>query len=354
MLRSDILPELAAAARVAGSITEDMKLASIEADGTNMNIQATDYDLTLSAFMPSDAIIGRVGINAKLLYEVVRGAGEELEMRAADGRITIKSSAGKHSLACLESNRIVGPQISNPATIKSSLFLEMLDATLGVVPSHFDSTYAIHGAQLKLAQGLIQVASTDQSRMAVSRRAWDGGVEFSGIISRKALHELHAILQGTEEFTFEHGPNALRFSCGSVSLTCKVIEGAFPTAVDRVATLTYPVSASLDGVALAEAARSAKVVSGTDYSTTKIEISGDQVRVASESPDGSFERFIPAEIEGGEVSFHVNGKGLAGLLALRKGLIRIEAINPKQPILLKPMEWPGDVFAMAPISQVPA
>ena len=113
--------------------------------------------------------------------------------------------------------------------IKESLFKRMI-GSIAYAVSVDDSRKVLTGVLLSLRETAMTLVATDGKRMAMQESSPESitGGDGDAIIPLKAMSEIRRQLEGDELLTIEVGEKLCRFTCAGVTLTSKLIEGAYP------------------------------------------------------------------------------------------------------------------------------
>jgi DNA polymerase-3 subunit beta len=208
--------------------------------------------------------------------------------------------------------------VAEPAewvSLEAKELREMLAETSFAV-SHDESRYALNGVFFSLQPKAIQLVATDGHRLALARRSLEGaGQGRSGIVPRKAVHEVARILGAGENVQVALSGNQFALRMPSVLLTARLIEGQFPN-YEQVLPKGHPTRLTLAREAVAAALRRVSVLSEERAKPVKLMLSPGALKFSAQSPElGEAEETMPVDYAGEEVSIGFNSRYLLDALS---------------------------------------
>ncbi len=265
----------------------------IEGKGNKLSIIATDLEVGITA--EGDAEVkeeGRVVVNARSLYEIVREAPEETIRLASKGEAGIEVVSGKARF------RIVGmkpeefpnlPQVSTKGgmTLSGDELEEMVEKTF-YAASTDEARYTLNGLFLtKVLHGdksFLRIVATDGHRLSYSER--EAKWSFQGlIISRKGISELRNLLSsGRGDVAIGVDEKTILFQRDKVSLSIRLIEGEFPN-YEQVIPRKAERIVSVDRSLIEGALRRATIMATDQGRGVKFAFSNGKVEISSSNPD---------------------------------------------------------------------
>jgi DNA polymerase-3 subunit beta len=213
-----------------------------------------------------------------------------------------------------------------------------------------DSRKVLTGVLLSLRETAMTLVATDGKRMAMQESSPESitGGDGDAIIPLKAMSEIRRQLDGDELLTIEVGEKLCRFSCAGVTLTSKLIEGAYPNYRQVVpgkfaSEVELPVQALLakiETVALMIAGANSSIILRFADNQLQLQASSAEVGEGSDLLETTFEG------EPFEVSF--NPVFLADPLRNTDAdMVRFKLNDPLSPVAIEAGE--GFIYIIMPI-----
>jgi DNA polymerase-3 subunit beta len=286
----------------------------IDAADRTLKLMATDLDLQINEHVAATIETpGATTVSAHTLFDIVRKLpeGSQVQLSAAEGRMTIMAGRAKFSLATLPRDDfpvIAEGELPVSFELSAETLKQIIDKTRFAISTE-ETRYYLNGIFLHVSDDplpVLKAAATDGHRLARYTTARPDGAEGMPdvIIPRKCVAELRKLLDEIDgSVGVSLSPTKIRFDLGQALLTSKLIDGTFPDysrviptgndkilkidprsfeeGVDRVSTIatekTRAVKMALDrdkitlSVTSPENGTAAEEVSG-DYSATPFEI----------------------------------------------------------------------------------
>jgi DNA polymerase III subunit beta len=237
--KSELLRELTATQGVVERKTTIPILSNFlfEAAGDKLSITATDLDLSLRTSCTAKVKKeGSCTIPARKLYDYVRLLPD------ADIAIRLLENHWVNIRAGRSNTKMVGMARSNfpslPAfpsagitKIPTSVLRTLISKTIFAISSE-ESRYTLNGALMVLKAESIVMVATDGHRLAhiETQEKFSGVGEAKTLVPKKAMSELHSLLQNTDEdfVEFAKDESTLFFRMGTRLLTSRQLTGQFP------------------------------------------------------------------------------------------------------------------------------
>ena len=207
----------------------------ISASEEGLELCTTDLELRLVTRVEAEvAESGVTTLPAKKLVSLIGSfSAEKVEFEINDkdfARITCGTA--KFTLLGLSAADFPEAMTFEPVheiRLKESLFKRMI-GSISYAVSVDDSRKVLTGVLLSLRETVMTLVATDGKRMAMQEASPEliTGGDGDAIIPLKAMSEIRRQLEGDELLTVEVGEKLCRFSCAGVTLTSKLIEGAYP------------------------------------------------------------------------------------------------------------------------------
>jgi DNA polymerase-3 subunit beta len=242
--RGDLLRALSHAASVVERRTTIPILSNVllRAYEGQLQVKATDLEREVVEDTPAKvAQSGAVTVPAHMLHDIVRklpdGAQVELTRDAERERLTLSSGHSRFALQTIAAEDfpdLAAGEMTHEFEIAAKDLKRLIEKTRFAISTE-ETRYYLNGIFLHAAPAgnrpMLRAVATDGHRLAQVELALPSGADgMPGIIvPRKTVHELHRLLEVSDS-TVSVGVSAskVRFSCGTVTLTSKLIDGTFP------------------------------------------------------------------------------------------------------------------------------
>ena len=269
-------------------------------------------------------MVGTAVLPGKYLTEFVRKLPAEevsINTESSDGLAVIKSGTARFTLRTMEVNDF--PVLQR---MEGTLQFTIKDRTLArlVKKSAFaclreeqrDRRPIFTGCQLEVEGREVTFAATNVHRLAVKSEVLEedaGSIRV--IIPARFLEEVTRTITGevANDIHVTCSYNQISMSSGSIYMTSRLIEGAFPDYRRVIPTEeNIRTRVTLDAAVFASAVERASLIARTDqYNIVKLAFEPGLMRISSNSPEiGEAEETIPAEVTGEDVTIAFNASYL--------------------------------------------
>ena len=347
-----------AAAKSPKRILECVALRATEHDG--VVVEANDLDVSLRMLLPDARVAepGVVVVPATRLVAVLREVGEgssDLTLVGADGRLDIDTEQCHfriHGDDPAEFPAVPAFPATALATIEAAVLRGMIDRTL-FATAREPGRFALHGVQLKLAKGELELVATDGRRLAKAVAPTEGspGTESRVIVGTKPLSLLSRLAAGEgARVDLAVEERRIFFRSGGTVLSSRLIDGSFPP-YDQV--IPPPSARGFEAPAgdLATALRRASLLTTKEAQSVAMEFGARRLTLSSRAPEVG-EAKVELEIPYDDVPERL-GFNPAFILDALKVMdparpVRFEFTNPKAPGKLT--DGAGYVYVVMPVS----
>lgn len=332
-------------------------------------VTATDMDISLQQNLTVQMKDnGAITVPAQTFSEIIRKIPDpEVVLRfLEDGQqLYISSTNCEFTLSTLPADSFPLMEDIGSAShieVEARKIVEILEHTKFAISTE-ETRYNLNGVYLHVlpsSPSMLTAAATDIHRLSVS--STDIGKKmapFGVILPRKTVQELLKILKDPafidKKLDIYFGQNRVKFTCGTVTLISKLIDGSFPeyhvfipsdnpnkitissnsfaSAVDRVATITI------------DKHRAVKIICGDNR--LEIHAHGGDTRGAAHEVLMVGE---DTKYDGTPLSIGFNPRYiLETLSAAGSGVVTIEFADSASPALLKAEDFPNATFVVMPI-----
>ena len=290
-----------------------------------LELQSTNYELGFIVTIPAEIhTVGTAVLPGKYLTEFTRKLPAEeisIDTESSDGLAVIKSGTARFTLRTMEVSDF--PVLQR---MDGTLHFTIKDRTLArlVKKSTFaclreeqrDRRPIFTGCQLEVEGQEVTFAATNVHRLAVKSETLDVDAgQIRVIIPARFLEEVTRTITGEvpSDINATCSYNQVSMSSGSIYMTSRLIEGAFPDyrrVIPRDENIKTRVT--LDAHVFASAVERASLIARTDqYNIVKLAFEKGLMRISSNSPEiGETEETIPAEVTGDDVTIAFNASYL--------------------------------------------
>ena len=319
----------------------------LEASEGTLALTATDYEIAIKVSHEAQVIqTGRLTLNARRLYEIVRELPEEDVHLVAEKDHWANLTCGRASfrlagLPAEEFPPLPSYDAEKAVRLPPEEIREMVEKTLFAVST--DTTrYVLNGVLLRLEEKTIEMVATDGHRLA---QIFRDGLEsvnepMSVVIPRKALHELTRLLESKTDFLdMVLQDTHVAFLLPETILIGRLIEGQFP---NHEQVIPHG-SGSAMTVGRQEIIQSLKRVSlmASDKSKmVRLTLAPGSLTLSSEDTEiGAAQEEIPASYDGEELATGFNARYLLDALgAMETEEVSIDMSDPLAPGLFEPVD----------------
>jgi len=318
----------------------------VETHANRIRLTATDLEVGVRASLNGEILTsGRVTVDARKLYEIVRELSEEtLELkRLENDRVEIQSGKSVFKMVGLDAQEF-------PAFAKSSednrnecpgdVLKEMIDKTIFSIST--DETRSnLNGALVhEVDQAKVRMVTTDGHRLSlVEREIGPLGLDRGVIIPRKGLAELRKLLEdaGEDKVGIGFADNMVFVWKGDVEMSIRLIDGEFPD-YDKVIPGDNTNEANVAQHSLFRALRRVSLLSSDRYRGVRVELKGGNMAISANNPDlGEAVEELDVDYQGARLAVGYNAQYLLDILGVldREDQIGMALKDDQSPTLLK-------------------
>jgi DNA polymerase-3 subunit beta len=335
----------------------------LKADGAGkLMLRATDLDLEVSEKLPAQVETGGgTTVPAHMLHDILRKipSGAEVLFESKEGTMTVRSGRSRFSLHTLQEDAM--PSLGDDAletsfAIPAADLLALIDRTRFAISTE-ETRYYLNGIYLHVVEAkFLRAVATDGHRLAQTQvAAPKGSLEMKGVIfPRKAVGEVQKIAEGIDgDVEVELAHNKIRFTCGGVVITSKLIDGTFPD-YGRVIPQNNGKVVMLDKSDFASAVDRVSTVATERGRAIKLSLTTNRLTMTVTNPDSGaateeMDVDYPNEA-GGEFDIGFNSRYLLDIceeLGGEQAVIRLS--DPGAPALLESVGDASSLFVLMPM-----
>ena len=328
----------------------------IEADGDSLRLTATDLELAARVSLPAQvAKPGAVTLSARKLLEIVKEqAAAPLLLRVQENAwVVLRCAGSSYKLVGLGPEDFPGVMSVEPPSwvdLDGKVLREMLAQTSFAI-SQDESRYALNGILFSARDGELRLVATDGHRLALASRMV--GTEtgtLSGIVPRKAVHEIQRILGAGEAVQIGMGENHFVLKMPNFLLLSRLIEGTFPN-YEQVVPRGHPHRLVLGRAPLSAALRRVSVLSEERTRPIKVTVGGETIKLMAYHPEfGEAEEALPLEYAGEEITIGFNSRYVLDALGAQDTeQVVVELKDGLSPGVVKSFENDGYLCVIMPM-----
>jgi DNA polymerase III subunit beta len=327
----------------------------IEADGESLRLTATDLELAARVSLPAQVVKpGAITLSARKLLEIVKEqAAAPLFLRVQDNAwVALRCAGSSYKLVGLGPEDFPGVTSVEPPSwvaLDGKVLREMLAQTSFAI-SQDESRYALNGILFSAREGELRLVATDGHRLALASRMVGTETISSGIVPRKAVHEIQRILGAGESVQIGVGDNHFVLKMPNFLLLSRLIEGTFPN-YEQVVPKSHPHRLVLGRAPLTAAVRRVSVLSEERTRPVKVTVGGEALRLVAVHPEfGEAEEAVPVEYAGEEITIGFNSRYVLDALGAQDTeQVIVELKDGLSPGVVKSFEDDGYLCVIMPM-----
>lgn len=296
----------------------------LRAENGILELQATDYEISLVCKIPADIIeAGQITIAGRYFQEVIRklpGDNVKIEFNNSENIVHIQSNLANFTL--LSMNAADYPTITPidgdiKFTIKDNVLRSLIKKTVFACATD-ESRPVFTGCYLEIAGTKVTMAATNTHRLAVKYETFDeriGNIKI--IIPAKILQELlhNMTSEIPTDVTVTCNYSQISFAFENLYMSSRLIEGAFPD-YNRVIPPDFTTTILVNTADFSAAVDRISLISRSgEYNIIKLDFSNSNVKISSNNPAiGNAEEYLPATIEGPDITIAFNAQYISDVL----------------------------------------
>ncbi|MEL6236233.1 MAG: DNA polymerase III subunit beta [Pseudomonadota bacterium] len=336
----------------------------IEAEGAEVSFRATDLDIEVVDRIP--ALVEQAGsttASAHTLYEIVRklpdGAQVHLAEDAAAARLDVTAGRSRFSLATLPREDfpiMASSEYECNFAAPAPLLRRLFDKAKFAISTE-ETRYYLNGIYMHVTDAgetkQLRCVATDGHRLARIDADLPEGAETAPgvIVPRKTVGELRKLLDDDEaQIAVSVSATKIRFATPEVTLTSKVIDGAFPE-YGRVIPAANPNRMEVDASEFARAVDRVATVSTERSRAVKLSLEEDRLTLSVNAPDsGAASEELAVAYDATPLEIGFNAKYLleiAGQIDRENAVFLFDTMN--HPTLVREGDDESAVYVVMPM-----
>lgn len=329
--------------------------------GGMMRLMATDLDLqideTIAAAVDQP---GAITVSAHTLFDIVRKLpeGSQVELAAAEGRITVNAGRAKFTLATLPRDdfpMIAEGELPTTFELPAETLKQIIDKTRFAISTE-ETRYYLNGIFLHVtddAQPLLRAAATDGHRLARVTVARPDGADGMPdvIVPRKCVAELRKLLDEVDgSVGVSLSGSKIRFDLGQAILTSKLIDGTFPD-YSRVIPTANDKILKIDPRSFMQGVDRVSTIATEKTRAVKMALDRDKIILSVTSPEnGAAAEEVPGEYAAMPFEIGFNSRYLMDILAQIEGdLVEVHLADAAAPTLIRENDSSPALYVLMPM-----
>ena len=336
-------------------------LIEASADAGSIRLMATDLDLqideTVAAAVDQS---GAITVSAHTLFDIARKLpeGAQVELSAADGRLSVMAGRAKFNLATLPRDDfpvIAEGELPTQFELPAELLKQIIDKTRFAISTE-ETRYYLNGIFFHVADDpapVLKAAATDGHRLARVTVARPDGAEGMPdvIVPRKCVGELRKLLEEVDgSVCVSLSSSKIRFDLGQAILTSKLIDGTFPD-YSRVIPTGNDKLLKLDPKSFMEGVDRVSTIATEKTRAVKMALDRDKITLSVTSPEnGAAAEEVPGDYAAEPFEIGFNSRYLLDILAQIDGdMCEVHLADPAAPTLIRENDKSPALYVLMPM-----
>ncbi len=325
-------------------------------------LYASDTDISIKSYIPSDKIteikeIGSIVIGGKYIVDIIRKLPDtDISIEVLDGyKMLISTSNTEFNLNGINPNEYPNLDMEvtkEPIILKTSIFRTIINQTL-FSTSQNESRPLLTGINFKIDGNNLEVIATDSYRLSKKCIILDDNnlEKINIVIPGKNLLELSKILSEEEENLEMHVfPNKILFKYKNIMFLSRLLSGTYP-ATSSIIPTEFEIVVDCNFYDLYNMIdRASLLTSDREKNTIKLELSHNELKISSNSPEiGYVEEKITVDCKE-EISISFSSKYMSeAIRSFNKDKVTLCLNNDSSPIIVKSSEDDSLIQLVLPI-----
>jgi DNA polymerase-3 subunit beta len=329
--------------------------------GGAMRLMATDLDLQIDETIPAAVDQpGAITVSAHTLFDIVRKLpeGSQVELAAAEGRITVNAGRAKFTLATLPRDdfpMIAEGELPTTFELPAETLKQIIDKTRFAISTE-ETRYYLNGIFLHVtdeATPMLRAAATDGHRLARVTVARPDGADGMPdvIVPRKCVAELRKLLDEVDgSVGVSLSGSKIRFDLGQAILTSKLIDGTFPD-YSRVIPTANDKILRIDPRSFMQGVDRVSTIATEKTRAVKMALDRDRITLSVTSPEnGAAAEEVPGEYAAMPFEIGFNSRYLMDILGQIEGdLVEVHLADAAAPTLIRENDSSPALYVLMPM-----
>ena len=329
-------------------------------DGT-LEFSATDLELSLWTTMAAQVQTeGKTTVSARKLLEIVREVPQEIlsfDIDDSRSRLLVKAGRSRFELSTIPAEDFPNINLYQDLPVTScngEILRKALQKTLYSIPAE-EETFSTPGLLWHATEaGPLRFVSSDGHRLSyyeVPADAFPGfNSEYEIIVPRKAVREMHRLLEKESEVSVGMDQNSLVLRTPTTFLSTLLLDAEF-TEYEAIIPVERPHSITVEADLLYPALKRVALVTDVSYRHVKFNISKNGIELESGNPEvGNANDILAVEYDGEDFSIAFNVRYvMESISAMESRTIRFEWLDDHHGGIFLGPDDPGYLCLIMPM-----
>jgi len=335
-----------------------LECIELETENNKLLLVGNDNELCITTNIPCKVFEeGKMVVNAKLFFEMIRRLPEEGVEIICDDEKNIVINSGKASFNLKGQNYEDFPAVpqtenSEKIALSQKTLRDMIKNTIFSVAAEDSGRPILTGELFDIRDGSLFIVALDRFRISLRKCELNNATDKKVTIPGKALNELQKILEGEEDATVSikiTGKHAI-FEIEETTVITRLLEGNFlayqSTLEDKNASYAVVNTKELmDGVD-----RAALISRESKNCPITFEVNSKKIIITSKTENESVYEEVETEYNGEPLKISFNPKYvLEALKAVDSEKISISLSSPLTPCIIRDTDTDNFVYLILPI-----
>ena len=325
-------------------------------------LYASDTDISIEAMIPKKEIteiteLGSIVIGGRYIVDIIRILPDsDISIEVLDGyKMLISTSNTEFNLNGINPNEFPNLDMEltkEPIIIKTSVFKNIINQTF-FATSQNESRPLLTGINFSIKDNLLEVIATDSYRLSKKCVDLDINLEkdVNIVIPGKNLLELSKIITDDDENLELHiFSNKVLFKYGNILFSSRLLSGTYP-ATSAIIPTDFSINVECNYYDLYNMIdRASLLTSDREKNTIKLELSTNELKISSNSPEiGYVEEKINVLCDS-ELSISFSSKYMSeAIRSFNKDKVTLCLNDDSSPIVVKSSEDASLIQLVLPI-----
>ncbi|HVF93367.1 MAG TPA: DNA polymerase III subunit beta [Sphingomonas sp.] len=327
-----------------------------------LRLMATDLDLQINESIAAAVDQpGATTISAHTLFDIARKLpeGSQVQLSAADGRMTIVAGRARFSLGTLPRDDfpvIAEGELPTKFELPAETLKQVIDKTRFAISTE-ETRYYLNGIFFHVADDgstpVLKAAATDGHRLARVTMARPDGAEGMPdvIVPRKCVAELRKLLDEVDgSVGVSLSSTKIRFDLGQAILTSKLIDGTFPD-YSRVIPTGNDKILKIDPKSFMQGVNRVSTIATEKTRAVKMALDRDKITLSVTSPEnGTAAEEVPGEYVALPFEIGFNSRYLMDILGQIDGdTVEVHLADAAAPTLIRENDKAEALYVLMPM-----
>jgi DNA polymerase-3 subunit beta len=327
-----------------------------------LRLMATDLDLQINESIAAAVDqAGATTVSAHTLFDIARKLpeGSQVQLSAADGRMTIVAGRARFSLGTLPRDDfpvIAEGELPTRFELPAETLKQVIDKTRFAISTE-ETRYYLNGIFFHVADDgsvpVLKAAATDGHRLArVTMPRPDGAEGMPDVIvPRKCVAELRKLLDEVDgSVGVSLSSTKIRFDLGQAVLTSKLIDGTFPD-YSRVIPAGNDKILKIDPKSFMQGVDRVSTIATEKTRAVKMALDRDKITLSVTSPEnGTAAEEVPGEYVALPFEIGFNSRYLMDILGQIDGdTVEVHLADAAAPTLIRENDKAQALYVLMPM-----